>query len=98
MRQFRKIRTGDINLDQLQTNVEQVFGEIQKKPIIDGTLLSGVVVGTTETEVNHELNRQPLGFIVVDRNSAGVVYKTRATSKLLVLQASAPVTVSLWVF
>lgn len=97
------LNTADRVLAQIQDNVQKVLSAIAHAcPLLDGTLLVNVVVGTTDTMVGHALNRVPLGYLVVGRSGAGEVFTSSSANpvpkSLLVLKASAPVTVSLWVF
>jgi hypothetical protein len=70
--------------------------------LLQGQLLSKVPLTTGANVVNHGLGRQLQGYIIV-LNSASVTFydeqSTNASTNLtLVLVASAPTTVSIWVF
>ncbi len=64
-----------------------------------GHQLDDIALSTTEVAIAHKLGRPVQGYLVVKR-SAGVLEwsETKGNSTFLYLQASAPVTVSLWVF
>lgn len=68
--------------------------------ILSGTLISDVDLGTSAVRVPHKLDRKPLGYIVVRRNTASTVYEQGEEREDLFLNlvASAAVKVSLWVF
>ncbi len=64
----------------------------QQGVFIEVTLSSG------SNEVNHLLERVPLGFFVTDIDAAVTIYRTAWDNKIITLQASGAVTVTLFVF
>lgn len=94
---FRKVMTSDHTLNTLQTNIEQAVGEVIRSPLLDGALIDATLASGANT-VLHKLDREIVGWIVVDRNSAATIYKTSSNSTDLVLTASAACTVKLWIF
>ena len=96
---MRKIQSGDFSLMQVQTNTEQVINAIREKDVLDGVRVEGVALSTSATQIEHKLDRKPLGWLIVGKNGPGDVWESATrTSKLLTLQADATVTVDLWVF
>ena len=99
---FRKVLSGSREMTSLQTNVEQAVGEVIKSPLINGRLLENVILGTASVRVEHKLGRKPQGYIVVRRTADAQVFDSQAVEGspdlFLPLTASAPVTVSLWIF
>ena len=63
---FRKIVSKDSDLQRVQDNVSLVLNQLLPKEILDGVLVRAVVA-VTPTVINHGLGRQPLGWLVVDR-------------------------------
>jgi hypothetical protein len=91
-------------LGSLQNNVEQSLGRISKD-IVPGVLLTGVTIASGGTTwVEHGLGREAKGFLVVDKNLAGDVWRSansrdRPKSHIgLATDADASLIVSLWVF
>ncbi len=79
--------------------MDDVFKQIRLSTILDGVLLTDVIVPTTGIVASHTLDRQPLGWIVVDRTNANPVHRTAWNSKTLTLVATTgSVTVALWIF
>lgn len=75
------------------------LANVQRSVVVDGNLLEGVALSTTDTEVHHGLGRKPRGWVVVDQDADARVWRSVAsTSSTLTLQASASVTINLWVF
>jgi len=66
--------------------------ELSTRKIYEATLSSGSNI------IYHDLQRQPKGWLVVDRNSAATIYRTAWTTESLTLQASASVTIRLYIF
>lgn len=96
---FKKIR-GLVDLvAKLQDNVDEVLRVISRKEILDGRIISDIEItsGTTKT-VNHGLDRQPQGYIVIKNSSNAVIYGDTFTSSTLELDASANTTIDIWVF
>lgn len=98
MKAFRKQLTGDANLDKVQNNVEIFAQQFYRNSLIDGLLIEGVTVTTGTASVAHKLGRTPVGFIVVDKNANADIWTVSKNNTFLTLDASATVTVSLWVF
>lgn len=95
---FRKIRTQDKDLVSLQNALARIFLDLLGLEILNGRLIEDVVVTTSTVTVDHGLNRVLKGWIVVKKNADRRVWQTSITSTQLVLDSSATVTVSLWVF
>lgn len=98
---IRKIRVKDAELEAVQTNFAQVMIPVLKSDIIDGVLVTDIVLSTGANRVPHTLSRVPLGWVIVDRNAAATVHRTPTgitDSLTMALTASAPITISIWVF
>jgi hypothetical protein len=100
---FSKIGFTDSELSRLESNIENAFAPIFTKEILNGRLINDVALITGITnKVEHGLQRDVLGYIVVKRGANAVVWDGEAIntmrSSFLNLLCSANVTVSLWVF
>lgn len=82
----------------VQTNAEATFRSLTFSQILDGVLLSNQAIGTGNTVISHRLDRQPLGYMIVDKTATGDVYRVSWNVKTITLISSAATTVSLWVF
>ena len=100
---FRKPKMADRLGDELAQAIFAVLDPLVRLvPPIHGRLVSSVVLSTTPVNVEHKLSRPLLGWIVVRKNADARVWEDQATTvdgaKFLRLDASAAVTVTLWVF
>jgi hypothetical protein len=99
---FGKVHTANRELNQVQENVARALAPIFGNPIVDGVLLTGVVLASGANVISHTLDRKLVGWIIIRQRALAQVYDTQdsnATPALtLQLQASAPVTVDLYVF
>jgi hypothetical protein len=67
--------------------------------LVTGRQVMGVVLSTTATVIYHKLDRLPIGWVLSDQNASAVVYRTAPmTPTTITLAASAPCSVSLWVY
>jgi hypothetical protein len=97
---FAKLQTEDPLLDRVQDRIKGALDAVGRVPLLDGRLLT-VSVGTSQTVIPHGLGRPWSGYIVVSRSANAQVWNAPPDANsfaLLVLQASAAVTVTLWVF
>lgn len=97
------VQTDDRNFQQYQQNVQRTMNPILNNPILDGIILERVVLATGDNFVSHTLGRRLLGWIPVRRRAAATLFDKQDTNPnivdtTLVLNASAPVTVDLYVF
>jgi hypothetical protein len=99
---FKKVYSSDQVMMRVQDSITDSIQSLTKIPILEANLVANVSVSTTATGVEHGLNRQPLGFIVVDRTSNTQVWRSATPSaapeKLLMLEASATTTISILIF
>ena len=68
--------------------------------LVQGSQVLGIVlVANTPQTFNHFLGKNQTGFIVTDQSAAASVYRTQAfNDSTLTLEASANVTINLWVY
>lgn len=100
---FDSVRTKDANLQALQESAKATADEVSGCPLIDGRLIESIVIvlGTPKV-VQHGLGRKLKGWLMVRKSAGASIWDSQSTNALatksLVLNASANVTVSLWVF
>ncbi len=95
---FRKTLGGDEDSRSLQTNIEQAIAGFIKSPLLDGLQLDDVSLATGNTKIKHKLGRKIRGYLIVKRSNASTIYDSASDDLFLTLNASAPLTVSLWIF
>lgn len=97
---FYKIQSSDTKVNLLQDAVDKALTPVLNVPLIDGVLLKNVSIATGLNIVNHTLGREPLGWIVVDKNSSATVYRQTSAipDRTLNFVASGSGVFSFWVF
>lgn len=103
IRTLERVRTSDPDLRAVQDNVAAVVRDIGGRALLDGLLLDGVEVTTgAPVTVNHGLGRDLIGWVVVRKSATADVWDSQSTNRMparsLVLNSSANVTLSIWVF
>ena len=100
MKNFSQIHTSSNDLNRVQDNIAVFANPITRNLLLDGVLIEDIDLTTSETKVNHTLNRKPNGWIIVKKDAAQDVYESGSTvpDRFLSLTAGGNVTVSLWVF
>lgn len=104
MKFFIKQQSDDLNLDFIQDNIEQVLKSIPNdSPIIDGQYLEGISIITgTPKVINHQLGRTLKGWFIGRKSTNSVIWDSQTTNanptKTLILNSSANITISIWVF
>lgn len=99
MNAVRAINVQDFKLSQVQDNLIRAVRDIQDKIIIDGVELTGIQILTTDTPVQHKLQRIPLGYIVISKEGPGDIYQVGIADTLTItLKSTVAVTANIWVF
>lgn len=100
---FKKTYTTDANINKLQDNIEQVVSPFLKNQLLDGNILSDIVLVTgQDNRIDHKLGRTLQGWMLVGLNASAIIYDNQANNSLpnstLLLRTSANCTVKLYVF
>lgn len=98
MRAFRKINNSNRDLMQLQTNIEEQFNFLRTVPLLNGAAIVNQVLTTAATTIPHMLDRQPLGWIITDKNAAQHIHRVSWDTKNITLIASGTVTCNVWIY
>lgn len=94
------IQTQDQDVNQLQINIKKVLTPLINNPLLGGNVLQSTLA-TGDNKISHGLNRALQGWVIVDVNGITDVYRNQGNfdpTKILVLNSSAAVSVSLYVF
>lgn len=88
------------NLMLMQTIWAQTLNKFLSNPLLAGTFLSGLSLISGNNTINHLLGRPIQGVIVVWQDEAASFYQLATTTQDLtfIMNASAPVNVSMYVF
>lgn len=98
---FKTIKSPDRVVTQVQQNISEALSPILNKEVLGGRLIESVIiVSGTAKRINHGLDRKYKGWIVVDQNANANIWSSVSSlpEKTLILNSSATVTVSIWVF
>lgn len=100
IRDLKKVGTDQKDLAKVQDNLEEFVKPIVSSEIIDGLLLKNVVLQSGENKVEHKLGREPIGWMIVNKSATADVWSSASqlSKSILVLNSSATVTLTLWVF
>lgn len=98
---FRKIKTEIKDLRVVQDALALIFNRLLGVSFLDGRTVTAVLA-SGDNRIEHGLGREPEGYFILRKNAAATIYDKLASSQLterfLVLNSSATVTVTLWVF
>ena len=94
----KRINSKDYENTQIQDNLAKSVDRIAAIVLLDGRVLKGVLVGTSDTLINHGLDRTPEGYIITGQFGLGTIYTTGRDSKTLTLISSVAVTCDLWIY
>lgn len=92
---------GDVqDLNRMQDNLAATLGPMVLCALLQGRLLTGVVLANGANNVAHGLGRAPLGAIVVLQDVANALWASASAtpSTFIVIHATTAVVASLWVF
>jgi hypothetical protein len=100
---LKKVFSDDFNTQRLQDNVSDAIRAIENAIIVNGVVVTGIaVVSGSDIQVNHGLNRNPVGFLMIDSNAQVTVWQSTTVNnfknKMLLLRASATATINLYIF
>lgn len=100
---LRKVRTTIEDLRIFQDAVGLVLQSVVTRPILDGVMIEEIsLVGTVPQAIDHKLGRKVRGWIVVRKSATADIWDLQDTNvtptRSLILEASADVTISVWVF
>lgn len=103
MRAFKTINTDNYDVQKVQDNVAIVFSDLAKIPLLSGTIVQATLNNTTDTNVEHGLGRNPIGYFAIGCNPPGAsIYESSTPntlkSKFLLLRATATTTLNIWIF
>jgi hypothetical protein len=90
----------DETLNRVQKEVSGLFDFLQLSPLVGPvSVIENITLTTSPAAIEHKLQRQPLGFIVVNQNANANVWSSSTMTPVLAnLVASSNVTVTLLFF
>jgi len=95
----RSVNTQDFATQFTFDSVAKVVDDLNKIGFVNGRHVDDIVIQTgTPKPVNHLMRVAPRGYVIVKQNANAVIWQSSITSTEIVLNASADVTISLWVY
>jgi hypothetical protein len=102
IKRFKKLNFNDDEVSRFQENVAQSIDSITFSPIIDGIILHNVPIVIGDNIINHKLQRDLTGWVIILKDTAANIYdkQNEITRKelFLKLNSDAVTTVDIWVF
>ena len=99
---FTQLYTGDAASDQVQGYIGTTLQPLLNLPFADGNRVQDIILGTSDSFVNHGLDHKPEGFLVLKLNAAQAVYESATTndfpSRIMILKAGGTVTADIFFF
>lgn len=101
-RAYKIVSTDDKDLAKVQENVANFVEPLQNSQIWQGVLYKGISLSSASTTlVEHKLNRDPQGWIIVSKNANSNIWENNTgviTKRFIGLDCSADVIVNIWIF
>jgi hypothetical protein len=102
MANLSKVQSDSRELNQFQDKLLAALNPVLKKPIISGTLITKQSLIAGSNTINHGLNRELQGWIIVRQRGQAQVWDTQDDNanpnSTLILNADTNVMVDLYVF
>lgn len=102
IKDFKKVANTSEDTAKLQERLQEYLQPITKCPLIDGVLLTDLVLPAGTNTISHKLGRKLIGWIVVRNQANSVLWDGQngnsLPEKTLIISCSAPTTIDLWVF
>lgn len=99
---FNQTNTSDYDLNQVQLSLVRTLNPVFNTPILGGDYLSSVSLTTGLNIINHGLERNLNGWIIVRQRAQAQLWDSQDSNKTptltLALNSTAPVVVDLYVF
>jgi hypothetical protein len=101
---IKKVFSGDYNTQKLQDNLADEIRRIENIPLLNGNIVRNIsFLGTgTDTQVNHGLGREPIGWILIESTVDLSVYKSSTVNnlkdKLILFRSNTASTGSIYIF
>lgn len=99
LKAFRAVSSDVQDVNQLSRNVDEFTRPLVQNPLLDGQLLENISISGALL-VNHDLGRPWRGYLITNKNASVDIYATRKTTDnlMILLTASGPATVDIWIF
>lgn len=94
-----QFQSDDRDFQLMQSQWATSINPLLRNPLVNGVLLENVPLVMGDNVINTLLSRKQRGWFMVDQTAAADIYRSGPfNAQTLTLNASAPCTVSLWMF
>ena len=97
-----RIQNQNVETQRYFDQLSQAVSQLGSVSLLDGVLLEGIELSSGDNSVSHKLGRKLRGWIITRKRASATVYDKQDSNtnpnKTLTLNASAAVSVDLWVF
>lgn len=94
---LQRVQWKDKEVLTLQKNIYEFVNQFKNTELLTGVAFKNLAVNTTLT-ITHGLNREPLGFIVTNKNANANIWATLMDKNFIYLISSASVEIDIWVY
>jgi len=101
MELFKRIHTGDDELNAVQDELERILNPVLNNEILSNNKVTEItLVSGKARNILHKLNRVPEGWIIIQKDSNADIWANGSSNpdKFLNLESDANVTISILVF
>ena len=101
---YNRVNPENPDVQRMENSLIATFNSIEKNPILGTVVIVKTVVLTsgTDTYVNHKLNRNVTGWIIINKNGFGDVKVSSTSNPIptssIILQSNATITVDILFF
>ena len=96
---LQKTHIGDEVHERAQSSLKAWSDKVSACPLLDGVMTDNInMAALTDEAIQHSLGRVPVGYHVIYQSAAGYIHQTAISKTTITMQASANMTIKLWVF
>ena len=99
---FSKVLTSNSEIDRVQDKIAASVNGLSAIPILTGYLIEDIHLSAGTNIIQHKLDRELRGYIVVKNNVDQAYWDSQSTNSIpratLVLNCAADATISIWCF
>jgi len=96
--QYNEVITDDDKLNRVQRNIRAAVDPLSKDVLLNRVEITTTIKSATSTTIQHNLGRQPRGWIVVDKTGPYDVWRISWNASTIILDSSGDVDVKLIIY
>lgn len=97
LKPFKTIQFDDFKINKFQDNVQEFLDQFKPIQFLRGTILD-LSVTTTATRFEHGLQRQPVGWFVLDKTANSNLWRTAWDERSISFTSSSTARFKIWIF